>query len=211
MNSTELRSLLLSRTAAAHLPIHEELLGRLEIYFKLLTHWNGRINLTGFSLVKPNAQAIDRLLIEPLLIAQALKYPLEVWLDLGSGGGSPAIPIHLYKPAELLVLVESKGRKAAFLREVARELQLTEVEVEVDRIESITPSHRLAGRADLVTVRAVRTSETVFGAFRSLLRTGGQAALIGSKVDQLAVPSGFQVEQIVEFAPGDSLTMLSKA
>jgi len=88
----------------------------------------------------------------------------------GSGGGSPAIPFKLYKPAKLLVLVESKSRKAAFLREVARELHLAEVEVEVIRIESIASTYRLAGRADRVTIRAVRLSEALFQTVRSLLR-----------------------------------------
>jgi 16S rRNA (guanine527-N7)-methyltransferase len=210
MNSTEFRDLLSSRATAARLSITEDLLDRLEIYFKLLAHWNARINLTGFSLDQPSARAVDRLLIEPLQIARTLRYPIDVWLDLGSGGGSPAIPIQLYEPARLLVLVESKGRKAAFLREVTRELRLAEVEVEVIRAESITPSYRLAGKADLVTVRAVRPSEAMFVALRSLLRAGGRVALIGSKASELAVARGFQVVPDVEFASIDSLIVLSK-
>jgi 16S rRNA (guanine527-N7)-methyltransferase len=210
MNSTEFRGLLSSRATAARLSITEDLLDRLEIYFKLLAHWNARINLTGFSLDQPTARAVDRLLIEPLQIARTLTYPIDVWLDLGSGGGSPAIPIQLCNPAKLLVLVESKGRKAAFLREVARELRLTEVEVEVTRIESITSHYRLAGTADLVTVRAVRPSEAMFVTLRCLLRAGGRAALIASKADERVVPAGFQVVPIVEFVPIGSLIVLSK-
>jgi len=210
MNSTEFSSLLLSRANAAGLSIDENLNDRLWTYFKLLAHWNARINLTGFSLDRPTARSIDRLLIEPLQVAQALKYPVDVWLDLGSGGGSPAIPIQLYKPANALVLVESKGRKAAFLREIARELHLAEVEVEVTRIESITSAYRLAGKADLVTVRAVRPSVDMFVAVRSLLRTEGRVAIIGSKTDDFAIPAGFRVASINELGTIDSLTLLSK-
>jgi 16S rRNA (guanine527-N7)-methyltransferase len=211
MNSTEFSSLLLSRATAACVSIDEDLLDRLGTYFKLLAHWNARINLTGFSLEPPTAHSVDRLLIEPLQIARKLIYPLDVWLDLGSGGGSPAIPIQLYRPANLLVLVESRGRKAAFLREVARELHLAEVEVEVTRIESLTSGYRLAGRADLVTVRAVRPSVAMFVAVRSLLKAGGRVALIGSRIDGLVVPEGFQVTPTIEFAPIDSLMMLAKS
>jgi len=210
MKSTEFSSLLLSRATAACLSIDEDLLDRLGTYFKLLAHWNARINLTGFSLEQPTARSVDRLLIEPLQIARTLTYPLDVWLDLGSGGGSPAIPIQLYRPADLLVLVESRGRKAAFLREVARELSLREVQVEVIRIESITPMYRLAGKADLVTVRAIRPSIAVFQAVRNLLQTGGRVAMIGSKADELVVPAGFQVAPTVEFR-SESLVMLSKS
>jgi 16S rRNA (guanine527-N7)-methyltransferase len=211
MNSTEFRSLLSSRAIAGGLSVDEDLVDRLGAYFALLAHWNARINLTGFSLERPTAQAVDRLFIEPLLVARTLKHPLDIWLDLGSGGGSPAIPIQLCRPASHLVLVESKGKKAAFLRDVARELRLAEVEVEVIRIEAITSSYRLAGKADLVTIRAIRPSVDVIDVVRSLLRPGGQAALVGSTNNKFVVPAGFQVAPIIELASAGSLLMLLKA
>jgi len=210
MTESELRDLLVRRARAAGLSIDDVLLDGLQTYFKLLAHWNPRINLTGFSLDQPTEGAIDRLLIEPLIIARSLPYPVSVWFDLGSGGGSPAIPIQLYRPAETLVLVESKGRKAAFLREVARVLSLKSVEVEVTRIESIVVRHPQAGAADLVTVRAVRPSEDILEAIRSLLRFGGQAAFIGSKFEKSGARQGFQAVPITDPASSDSLLLLSK-
>src|SRR5262249_12808368 len=168
MTNPHIPNLLSSRVRAAGLSLDDLLLDRLHTYFRILARWNARINLTGFSLDSPTARAVDRLLVEPLRIAQVLKYPYEVWFDLGSGGGSPAIPIQLCKRAATLVLVESKGRKAAFLREVAREMDLDRVEVEATRIESIATSHRLSGAADLVTIRAVKPSNVVFNAIRCL-------------------------------------------
>jgi 16S rRNA (guanine527-N7)-methyltransferase len=209
MNPREVRGLLLSRAAAAGVSIDDVLLGGLETYFRLLARWNTRINLTGFSLDKPTARAVDRLLIEPIVITRALTYPVKVWFDLGSGGGSPAIPIQLYKPAALLVLVESKGRKAAFLREVSRELGLSQVEVEAARIESVAATHRRSGAADLVTIRAVKPSDAVLAAVQGLLRTGGQAAILGS-TSAIATPMGFQVVHTVEFDPGSSLQLLER-
>jgi len=210
MSESELRELLVRRARAADLSMDDVLLDRLQAYFRLLAHWNPRINLTGFSLDQPTEGAIDRLLIEPLIIARSLPHPVSVWFDLGSGGGSPAIPIQLYRPAETLVLVESKGRKAAFLREVARVLSLNSVEVEVTRIESIVVRHPLAGAADLVTVRAVRPSDDILEAIRGLLRFGGQAAFIGAKFDKSAARQGFQVVPITDPASSDSLLLLSK-
>jgi len=210
MSESELRELLVRRARAADLSMDDVLLDRLQAYFRLLAHWNPRINLTGFSLDQPTDGAIDRLLIEPLIIARSLPYPVSLWFDLGSGGGSPAIPIHLYRPAETLVLVESKGRKAAFLREVARVLSLKSVEVEGTRIESIVVRHPRAGAADLVTVRAVRPSDDILEAIRGLLRFGGQAAFIGSKFDASAARQGFQVVPVTDPASSDSLLLLSK-
>lgn len=189
MNQDELRSLLLRRAAAADVALDEQLLERLETYFQLLARWNGRINLTGFSLEHPTDQAIDRLIVEPLLTTRLLRYPIKLWFDLGSGSGSPAIPIQLYRPAETLVLVESKERKAAFLREVIRQMRLDRAQVECTRIESLA----MTRQADLVTIRAVRPSETVMAGIRGLLRIGGLAVLVGSEPDRLATQLGFEV------------------
>jgi 16S rRNA (guanine527-N7)-methyltransferase len=210
MSQDEVRSLLLERVSAADLAADDRLVDRLESYFQLLARWNARINLTGFSLKRPTDQAIDRLLVEPLLIARALNYPIGVWFDLGSGGGSPAIPIQLYRPAETLVLVESKERKAAFLREVTRHMRLERVEVECARIESIATNHRLAGMADLVTIRAVRPSEAIIASTHRLLRAGGRAALIGSTSDRASHRPGFEVVPMTEVTSGISLTLLSR-
>jgi 16S rRNA (guanine527-N7)-methyltransferase len=210
MSQDEVRRLLLKRAEAADLAVDDRLVDRLETYFQLLARWNARINLTGFSLKDPTDQAIDRLIVEPLVIARALKHPVGVWFDLGSGGGSPAIPIHLYRPAETLVLVESKERKAAFLREVTRDMQLDQVEVECSRIESVATGHRLAGIADLVTIRAVRPSEAIFASIQHLLRIGGQAALIGSTSDQAFRRDGFEVIPTTEVTSRISLTLLSR-
>jgi len=193
MSQDELRGLLLRRAAAADFALDDPLLERLETYFRLLARWNGRINLTGFSLKDPTDQAIDRLIVEPLLITRALRYPIGVWFDLGSGSGSPAVPIQLYRPAKTLVLVESKERKAAFLREVIRQMRLDQARVECTRIESLAMTDQLVGMADLVTIRAVRPSEAVIASIRGLLRVGGLAVLVGSKPDRFVTQRGFEV------------------
>jgi 16S rRNA (guanine527-N7)-methyltransferase len=210
MDDSELGKLLVRRARAVDLSVDEVLVERLQAYFKLLARWNARINLTGFSLDRPTVGALDRLLIEPLVIARSLPAPVSVWFDLGSGGGSPAIPIQLYRPAKTLVLVESKERKTAFLREVARVLGLENVEVEGKRIESIVRTHPLAGAADLVTVRAVRPSDNVLEAIGGLLRVGGQAAFIGSTLDATTAREGFHVVPVTDPASSDSLLLLSK-
>jgi 16S rRNA (guanine527-N7)-methyltransferase len=210
MTSVEFRALLWRRATAAGVQVDDTLIARLEAYFGVLAHWNTRINLTGFSLDTPTLQAVDRLLVEPLRIAKLLSQPVHVWFDLGSGGGSPALPLQLYKPAKRLVLVESKERKAAFLREAVRELSLDGVEVEVARIESITSNHRFAGTVDLVTVRAVRRSLTVFDASRALLREGGRAVLVGSRPDETIRPEAFQIIPTVEFAADEAIVVFGK-
>jgi 16S rRNA (guanine527-N7)-methyltransferase len=103
-------------------------------------------------------------------------------LDLGSGAGFPGLPLKIFSPGISLLLVESNHRKAAFLREVARALTLTDVNVFSERAESLAA--RLGPAfppADIVTLRAVERFESVLPlATRFLAPSGRLALLIGS-------------------------------
>ena len=92
-------------------------------YFELLRKWNRKVSLTALPVEDAGDEAIDRLLIEPVLATKYLPKSDATALDIGSGGGSPAIPMKLAAPGISLRMVESKTRKAAFLREVVRTLE----------------------------------------------------------------------------------------
>jgi 16S rRNA (guanine527-N7)-methyltransferase len=187
------RQLLKQRANAADLTVDGGLLERLEAYFALLSHWNTKINLTSLALDPPTAQTVDRLVIEPIAAARSIQGNISVWFDLGSGGGSPAIPMQLASPAKRLIMVESRDRKAAFLREAIRVLPLVDSEVEVSRIESVTDDPRHAGVADLVTVRAVRMDASLFSRIQMLLRFKGQAVLFGARISSEDLPRGLEI------------------
>src|SRR5215212_5438498 len=107
-----------ARARALGMAVPPQIESRLVIYFDLLGRWNAKINLTALT---DTGAAIDRLILEPLAAAAALPSRVNI-IDLGSGGGSPAIPLALALDSTRLVMVESRGRKAAFLREAARAL-----------------------------------------------------------------------------------------
>jgi len=69
-------------------------------------------------------------------------------------------------------MVESRVRKAAFLQEVIRTLELGNAHVVADRVENL--SQEFTGNIDLVTVRGVRMDQAMFSAAVALLRGGGQ-------------------------------------
>jgi len=101
-------------------------------------------------------------------------------LDIGSGAGFPALPVKLWAPHIHLTLIESNHKKAAFLREVARALTLTNVDVIADRAEVLAASPDFP-RADLVTLRAVERFEAILPqAVCFLAPHGTLALLIGS-------------------------------
>lgn len=141
-------------------------------YFDLLFHWNAKINLTALT---DTDDAIDRLLLEPLVAALQLPQSSDV-MDLGSGGGSPAIPLAIALGARRLVMIESRTRKAAFLREAVRTLELNAT-VESERFQAVADRGEYAGRMGLVSVRAVRVDRETMKAAESFLEPDGRLAL----------------------------------
>jgi len=152
------------------IPPHAE--ERLVTYFDLLFRWNAKINLT--ALTEPDA-AIDRLLLEPLAAAVEFPHSLDL-IDLGSGGGSPAIPLAIALQARRLVMVESRSRKAAFLREAARAVALN-VTVESARFEEVAGWGDYQGQMAAVSIRAVRVDSETLAIARTFLKPGGKVAL----------------------------------
>jgi 16S rRNA (guanine527-N7)-methyltransferase len=159
---------LAARSTHFGLSLPSSLADKLVVFYDLLERWNRKINLS--SLVKPD-EAIDRLLLEPVAAAAELPRTPRL-MDLGSGGGSPAIPLALSLGSPLLVMVESRSRKAAFLREAARQLGLTAV-VENTRFEELGYQDAM----ELVSIRAVRTDEATLTLAGRFLKPGGTLAL----------------------------------
>jgi 16S rRNA (guanine527-N7)-methyltransferase len=148
-------------------------LAALEEYVRLLARWNQKINLTALSVAEPDDEAIDRLLIEPLVAAKYLPArPLRL-IDVGSGSGSPAIPLLISVPGLSLTMVESKTRKAVFLTEVIRALGAQAV-VETSRYENLLSRPDLHEGADVVTVRAVRVETRTLLTLQAFLAPAGQ-------------------------------------
>lgn len=156
-------------------------------YVDLLARWNRRINLTALSLDPPDPAAIDRLIVEPLMAARLLEPADRLVVDIGSGGGSPAIPMKIAVPHSRFVLIEAKARKSAFLREALRQLSLVDAEVLTARVEDLAPASADGG-ADVVTLRAVRLDDAMVEAIRRQLRAGGKLLWFRSGGPEDAAP-----------------------
>lgn len=140
-------------------------------YVALLLEGNARANLT--RVVGPDAIArdhlLDALVALPLLDAAG---PESV-VDLGSGGGVPAIPLALARPETRWTLVESVGKKAALLREFAAALDLSTVTVVAARLEELGRRAGHRERYDLATARACAALPVLAELALPLVRVGG--------------------------------------
>ena len=181
------------RAARAGLAVEPALPHALTAYVNLLMRWNRRINLTALT---DDDDGIDRLIVEPLAAARHLPTPDAAVTDVGSGGGSPAVPMKLAAPAVRLRMVESRTRKAAFLREAVRRLALDGTVVDACRLEDLAAREELLGQSDVVTVRAVRVGEGLLRQIRPLIGPGGAVFLFRSARGDLDVrpPSPWRVD-----------------
>ena len=185
MANREFRERLRRRAKAAGISLEPALVESLEIYYQLLTKWNAKINLTAFRLIPGgDDEAIDRLIIEPVVAARYIPENARTLLDAGSGGGSPAIPLKLASSNLALRMVEVKTRKAVFLREAIRTLGLRDAEVETSRFEELLPRAELHEALDLVSIRAVRIETRTLKYAAGLSTSRRQVAAVSRRQQQ---------------------------
>ncbi len=145
---------------------------RFEAYYTLLARWNAKINLTSLNL-ESGDEAIDRLLIEPLLAARSVRPGDGKLVDIGSGGGSPALPLAIAAPALQLTMIEAKVRKSAFLREAVRTLGL-DAQVLTNRYETLLADPAMHEFADILSLRAVRVDVRTLVGLQAFVKPGGR-------------------------------------
>jgi 16S rRNA (guanine527-N7)-methyltransferase len=119
-------------------------------YLELLLRWNQQLSLTA---VREPDQIIQRHFVECAFVAGQLPRDITDLLDYGSGAGLPGIPVAICRPEISVTLAEAHGKKASFLREVLRVLDIRG-EVYDGRVETM-PERRF----DAVTMRAVEKME----------------------------------------------------
>jgi 16S rRNA (guanine527-N7)-methyltransferase len=173
VTTREFNQRLLRRARKVGVPVSPALAAQLEAYYRLLDLWNAKINLTALPLKDGSDEAVDRLLVEPLVAARHIPWPDAHVMDIGSGGGSPALPIKAALPGVSMRLVESKVRKSAFLREAIRTMKLSNVEVETARFEELLTRPELHEAAEVITLRAVRVEVRQLMNLQAFLRPGG--------------------------------------
>jgi 16S rRNA (guanine527-N7)-methyltransferase len=143
-----------------------ETAARFEAYLDLLVRWNARTNLTA---IREQEGILRRHFVESIACARSLPAEIRSLLDFGSGAGFPGLPIALCRPEIAVTLAESQGKKAAFLREAVRTLDVP-VTVHSSRAET------LARTFDCVTLRAVDNMDEAIVAASRLVVPGGWLA-----------------------------------
>ncbi|MDX1819464.1 MAG: 16S rRNA (guanine(527)-N(7))-methyltransferase RsmG [Paracoccaceae bacterium] len=148
----------MTKPSAEQLNVSRETFARLETYVGLLEKWTPKINL----ISKATVPLIwSRHVLDSMQVYRNAPAEFDHWVDLGSGGGLPGLIVAIMaaeNPAQKMVtLVESDGRKAAFLRTALRETAVPG-RVLCERIESLEPQ-----RADVLSARALADLKSLLG------------------------------------------------
>lgn len=163
---------LMSGAAQMKVPLTETQANKLLDYLDLLQKWNKAYNLTA---VRERPAMLTQHLLDSLSIVPHL--PPGDLLDVGSGGGLPGIPLAILQPERSITLIDTVGKKVAFLKQVAMTLGLKNLHAVSDRIESWQPPAdspaSLMGGFALITARAYATLATLVGQTRRLLAENG--------------------------------------
>jgi 16S rRNA (guanine527-N7)-methyltransferase len=137
-------------------------------FLGLLEHWNRVHNLTG---IRDRTELIERHLAESLALEPFVRGPRAC--DVGSGAGLPGLPLAVVLPDIFFTLIESRRKRASFLRQARVALGLVNVEVLQQRAEDVT-----AGPFDTVLARAVAPPADLLSITRPLIAQGGRLVLL---------------------------------
>lgn len=130
-----------------------------EKYFNLLIEYNQKFNITAITDKKEVyvKHFIDSILVVDKFIT---KENLSM-IDVGSGGGFPAIPVKIMRDDLSLTLLEATGKKCEFLKTVVKELGLKNVTVINDRAETLAKNENYREKFDICSARAVARLNTL--------------------------------------------------
>jgi 16S rRNA (guanine527-N7)-methyltransferase len=147
---------------------------KLTAYVGLLLRWQRVHRLVGST--DPD-WIMRRLVLDSLLFLRVLPADVENVLDFGSGAGLPGIPLAVVTPRLAMTLMEARQRRASFLAEAVRVLELRNCRVVRGRAEDVVGD--MEGQFDAVVMRCAGSSSRTVGLAQRFLREDGVVVLSG--------------------------------
>ncbi|MCQ2795112.1 MAG: 16S rRNA (guanine(527)-N(7))-methyltransferase RsmG [Bacilli bacterium] len=143
-------------------------------FLTYLLETNKKMNLTA---ITNKEEMISKHIYDSLLISKAYDFKNKTILDVGSGGGFPGIPLAMLYPTSHFVLVDSTMKKVKYLDEVAKALNLTNVEVKCARVEELNEKEKY----DVVIARALAELRIYLELVTYLVKVNGNVIALKGK------------------------------
>ena len=175
-------SLALDSVLPADLPNRAVVVAKGGSHLARMREVNEQMNLT--RIIEPREAAIKHVLDS--VIPWKLLTGYKVIADIGSGPRFPGIPLALVFPEKRILLIESIGKKARFLQDVVRELELTNVEVHGARAEDVLKQND----TDVIVARAVASCAKLLKLLKPVLRNRRLLLYKGSDIEEEVAEAG---------------------
>jgi 16S rRNA (guanine527-N7)-methyltransferase len=118
----------------------KEQIEKLVAYILLMHKWNKAYNLTS---VREPQQMLIKHIVDSIVVAPFLVH--TQYIDVGTGPGLPGIPLAIMCPDKHFILLDSLGKRVRFMKQVAYELKLSNIEPIQSRVEDYQPSVKIEG------------------------------------------------------------------
>lgn len=141
---------------------------KFELYYEILLEYNQKFNITA---ITEREEVIEKHFIDSVLGVD--KISGTSLIDIGSGGGFPAIPIKIMKEDLSVTLVESTGKKCEFLKAVIERLGLDGITVKNARAEDLAKDINYREKFDICSARAVARLNTLSEYCLPFVKVGG--------------------------------------
>lgn len=188
----------------------EEQLNKFDKYYDLLVFYNQKFNITA---ITEKEEAYKKHFIDSILGVDSLSG--QTLIDIGSGGGFPALPIKIMKEELDVTLLEATGKKCEFLRAVVYELGLKGVTVLNGRAEDFAKDINYREKFDVCSARAVARLNTLCEYCMPFVKVGGTfVSYKGDGAEELIEAKnaieilGGKVDNVKEYCLEDAKRML---
>jgi 16S rRNA (guanine527-N7)-methyltransferase len=166
-------------------------------YVLLMHKWNKTYNLTS---VRDPRQMVIKHIIDSIVVAPFLES--VCYIDVGTGPGLPGIPLAIMCPNKQFVLLDSLGKRVRFMKQVAYELKISNIQPVQSRVEDFVPDVKIDG----VLSRAFASLKDMLHWCQHLVDSDGvflalKGQLPTSELDEL--PLGFILQDTIKLnVPG---------
>lgn len=181
--------------------VNDEQLKLFDIYYKTLIEYNEKFNITA---ITEKEEVYKKHFLDSVINSQKLKSGKLI--DVGSGGGFPALPIKIMNSDLHVSLLEATGKKCTFLKEVINRLGLSNTQVINNRAEELAKDLKYREQFDFCSARAVARLNTLLEYTLPFVKVGGKfIAFKGDATEEIKESSnalkvlGGEIEDVFEF------------
>ncbi len=189
-----------------NIEISDKQLELFDKYYQLLIYYNNMFNIT---TITDREEVYKKHFIDSILGVDS--FCGKTLIDIGSGGGFPAIPIKIMKEDLEVVLLEATGKKCNFLNAVIKELDLKNIKVINDRAEVLAKDNNFREKFDLCSARAVARLNTLCEYCLPFVKIGGKFISYKANIEDEIKESlnaikilGGKVKNITEYTLDDA-------